>query len=162
MPRVLVKTESRGWYLDAADPLGGKVRKTDGDQIFDGLLEAQEAVAVLKAAHGESLTNGDGDPEPAAKPRKEAPKEVERVTIKCAWIEGGKNDGTPYETVKLKSGKTIKGLTSAQRAKAHGAERQIKPQDLFQVRYCETHQKEQRKALRRAKTKARTAAKAKA
>jgi len=182
--RVLVKTGNPAWFVDIANPEGKKVRRTEADQIFDNPIEAQEALAVLQAAHGPSAGNGDA-PEKAEKPKpnrnrgtdaaKEAvnrtppqttvlssgkPVTGKTITIRCAWIEGGKNDGTPYETIKLPNGKVIKGLTPAQQKKACGEERVIKVQDLFQVRYCLKHQKMARQQKVNARNRAKTAKKA--
>lgn len=133
MGRAIAKTEARGWYVDAAT--GKKVRKQEGDDIFDNILEAQEALAVLEKAHGKAGTNGKAAKEPAPEVTLTSGKTTrgKTLTIRCAWKEKGKR------------------CTN---------ERTIKPQDAFQVKYCQEHQKENSKKLKRERAKARRAAKA--
>lgn len=86
MGRKLFKTEAKGWYGDASDPLGRRVRKQDGDTVFDTLAEAK--ITSKKEAR------------PSKKEEKAAPEKTElstgqvatgkTITIKCQW-KGCKN-----------------------------------------------------------------------
>lgn len=139
MGRTLIKTEAPGWYLDIADS-DKKVRKSEGDVVYNTLEEAQSA-------------NGA-----TSKPK--AKKSTTKAKGKSTKKTGDKSE---LKTTVSETGKVLVGKTITIKCKWRGckATRTIKPQDKFQVKYCVEHQHENRKALRRAKQRARAAQKRK-
>lgn len=159
MGRVLIKTEKTGYFKNVEDPEGKSVRKKADDQIFDNLLEAQEALAVLKASGNEPGGNGASADEPKNEGKTEA--KAEKPPKK------EKPPKEPLEKVELSTGKVALGKTvtikcqwkDPETKKVCGKERKIKPQDVFQVKFCVDHRDEAKRIARNDRARARTATK---
>lgn len=182
--RIIVKTETAGWYEDPAT--GKKTRKQDGDRIMTSaeysqlILDAEPARVATDQeknmddapAEAEATTTEDQPKQTAQRPPTAKPDaEVitlttgKRVTgktieIRCAWVDPDKR--TP-EQVALFEGDprqinydSVKAAAGNKRsAFPDGSKRTIKKQDAFQVRFSPENQIKWRAELKRRKTKAR-------
>lgn len=144
MSRTLVKTTTAGWFIDAADPDGQRVRKSDGDTVIS-LAEFQKQRA--EQAGGEP----SGEATPAAKETADK-KPAAKAAAKPAKEKAEKE---PLPTTVAETGKTLVGKTIVIKCVDCGKERTIKPQDKFQVKRCVEHQKAHRLKLRSERAKAR-------
>lgn len=183
--RIIVKTETAGWYEDPAT--GKKTRKQDGDRIMTSaeyaqlILDAEPAREVAtdqeknmdEAATVEAEVTTDDAPKQTAQRPPTAKPDAEIVTlttgkrvtgktieIRCAWVDPDKR--TP-EQVALFEGDprqisydSVKTAAGTKRsAFPDGTKRTIKKQDAFQVRFSPENQIKWRAELKRRKTKAR-------
>lgn len=175
MSRTLVKTATAGWYIDAADPDGGKVRKLDGDQVitqaeFDQRqLDAEDAGtngnAPLLAEDSEAVTaRAVAEPTPQDTTVADTGKLLvgKTTVVACRWVPL-ENQGKQVKKLYAKDQRqvTLEQVQKAAGVTPCGHERIIKVQDAFQAKFCVQHQDENRKAIRREKARAkRKAAKA--
>jgi hypothetical protein len=178
MPRTIIKTNANGWFLDAADPDGNRVRKQEGDVVltreqFEALKNGDTSVlpntgnaAVTpeqEAERQETVKNGAAASKPAKPAKTPAPRSTlssgkeavgKTATIKCAWVDPDKR--TPAQqklfagpTREITYDKVTKAAKGDQNAMPCGAERTIKVQDVFQVRFCTEHTDARRNEMRR-------------
>jgi len=148
MSRILLETDTPGWYREWTEdgPSEKRVRKQDDDHVAEGVVQAQELLDERQLAETKLAAEGNGGSEGGAQRARDA-------------IRAGQMKPDEQVTV-AETGKILKGKTVQVACQWEGCTRTriVKPQDVFQVRYCVQHQKEHRKALTRAKQRAKTAA----
>lgn len=157
MARTVVKTTTSGWFIDAADPDGPRVRKKDGD-------------TVISLDDFQQMRAGDESRTPSQQHAAHAAKSIPAARA----ARNGKPEQTEAEraipTTTSETGKILRGKTTEIKCgwkgdngdePVCGRERTIKVQDQFQVKYCVEHQTAHRRKVKREKLKAkRQAAKA--
>lgn len=180
--RTLVKTTAVGWYIDANDPDGKRVRKTEGDTIVtqdeyegmkalvaDGHLtkddlpegpNADSADTTTKARdtekrNGEHRTNAAAAAPTTLTSGKQAVGPT--VEIQCAWVDPENRTKAQQKlfegpTSAITYEKVVKAAGGDEKAMPSGEKRVIKKQDQFQVRFSVENQKKHRNELRRRKT----------
>lgn len=186
MSRTLVKTTTAGWYIDADDPDGNRVRKADGDRIitrdeFDAAKDATPGEAPA-APSAEAVEEQVAETQAKnAQTRKDAAKAAPQtttltsgkvatgatVTIRDAWVDPEARTKAQAKLFEngfegVEKGKTYEAVVKAANKKAEampsGEERVIKKQDAFQVRFSPDNQKKWRNELRRRSNAAKRAA----
>lgn len=152
--RTLVETGTAGWFEDPTQP-GKKVRKNNGDKVvsraeYDKIAKGETVES--KPVKATTLTTG---------------KRVTgaTVTVQCAWVDPDKRTPAQQKLFEsnfagLKKGETaydaVKDAAGGKRsALPDGSKREIKIQDVFQVRFSPENQKKWRAELRRRKNKTR-------
>jgi hypothetical protein len=186
--RTLVETDARGWYIDADNPEGSKVRKGNGDRVItradydaliaagvtphadepvqDGNQAAKDKQATTQAANATTRKDAAAAVKPTHVLTSGAKAVGDVVTIQCAWVDPDKRTKKQQKLFETGASAlsfdavTKAGATAADAADAApcGNERVIKPQDAFQVRFCPDHQAQWRNELRRRGNQRRKAA----
>lgn len=162
--RTLVKTSTTGWFIDAADPDGKRVRKTDDDRIisrdeFEALKRgeelgqdtsmAQATAAMRENAKENAVADNASKPKPAPQKGKTTTgKEIVGATteIRCAWVDPDKRNQRQTKLFKdyflgklPKPGQfnydKVLAAAGDDGGKPDGRKRVIKKQDAFQVRF---------------------------
>jgi hypothetical protein len=148
--RTLIKTTSAGWFIDADDLDGKRVRKGEGDNVI-----TREEFEAAKAAPAAAAPKAD-KPEVQVKTLTSGKVAIGKTaTIRCAWVDADKRtpaqqklfDELPpapkmYELMVKAAGGKAEAMPS-------GEEREIKVQDLFQVRFSTANAEKWRNELRR-------------
>jgi hypothetical protein len=155
VPRTLIKTAAAGWYIDADNPDGHRVRKRDEDEVvtrdeFDvrrnGHAKANDAPAKPTPSEGQNVTVADTGKLLIGK----------TTAIRCKWVP--EDQQTPAVQKLYEKDQRQVTLEQVQKAAAGvapcGRERTVKVQDAFQAKFCVQHQDENRKAIRRNKARA--------
>jgi hypothetical protein len=160
--RTIVSTTAVGWYIDASDPDGPRVRKKDGDTII--------TLDEFQASRGNGAGNRTATQERAATAVKALHQR--RAERKAAGEKPQQTDAEKsVPTTTSETGKILRGKTTVVKCEFKGEDgesgpvcgkqRTIKVQDRFQVKYCVEHQAAHRRKIKRQKLKAkRQAAKA--
>lgn len=155
MSRTIVSTTAVGWYIDASDPDGPRVRKKDGDSIItldefqasrgndtgNRTATQEHAATAAKGVHQRRAERQAADEKPQ---QTDAEKAVSTTTSETGKILRGK-------TTVIKCG--FKG-EDGESGPVCGKQRTIKVQDQFQVKYCVEHQAAHRRKIKRNKLKA--------
>jgi hypothetical protein len=182
--RTLIKTTTTGWFLDAEDLDGKRVRKTDEDTIltreeFDALRNGKAPENAEQAAAKQAGTQAANAKTRKAAAAKDKPEPVvttltsgkvvtgETVEVRDAWVEPANRtkaqaklfdsgfEGVPAQKTYDKVVAAAKGDKAALPS---GAVRVVKKQDAFQVRFSVENQHKHRNELRRKKNAAKRAA----
>lgn len=135
MARTLVKTETAGWFLDANNIDGGKVRKTDGDRIIDREEFEQMKTLTDPEPTPEPETNGSPTAEQVeqAQAQKDAEAKATRDAVKAERAKRNENKPAPVKTT-LSSGKEAIGPTVVIQSAWVDAENRTKAQQkLFET-----------------------------
>lgn len=140
--RTLIKTTNAGWYIDASNPDGPRVRKQDGDTIItreEYEARQSQTPSQQRAAHAAKGAHQRKAERKAAEP-------------------------TDQPEVKSETGKILRGPTTSihcqykgedTKGKTCGKVRVVKVQDKFQVKYCVPHQQVEHRRRKREKLRAR-------
>jgi len=148
MSRTIVQTTQSGWYIDAADPDGPKVRRKEDDTVITlAEFQKQKAQAAGPAnkqeiQHPAVQIPQEPKPEELAERKKAVPTPKAKAADKESKPHGPQG---PAYTVKI----VCPYVTGDGKC---GKVRWIKPQDAFQVKYCEEHQKAHRLKLKNERT----------
>lgn len=175
--RTLVKTTVAGWFIDAADPDGPRVRKTPEDTIitredYNAQKTGQSPTLTPENAEDGQRVEHRGPPVVSDRAPKVGPDQSvvisgtgkllvgPTVTILCKWVpEEHQNAKVKALYAKDQREVTVEMVEKAAGVPACRDKRIVKVQDAFQAKFCDAHQDENRKAIRRAKAKSKRAAK---